>query len=166
MPSDLTVGALPNSLLGKRILVVEDDHYLAAELSQDLVDLGATVLGPAPTPYYALGLLGRRGADAGILDVRLHRTNVFDVAEELISRNIPIIFATAARLEDLPAQYQGFPFLGKPLDRSRLHAALKEIFSASELEKAGPGPVRPPPETDALMKAIARALRGAQVSGS
>ena len=48
-------------LNGKRILVAEDDYFLATDICRDLRELGATVLGPAPTSFYALSLLGRLG---------------------------------------------------------------------------------------------------------
>ena len=47
-------------LNGKRIVVVEDDYLLANDICRELRELGATVLGPAPTPFYATQLIGRR----------------------------------------------------------------------------------------------------------
>ena len=79
-------------LNGKRIIVVEDDYLLATDLCRELRNLGATVLGPAPTPFYAMQLVGRKKIDAAVLDVRLHGTTVFEVAEMLQERGIPIMF--------------------------------------------------------------------------
>lgn len=45
-------------LNGKRIIVVEGDSLIGAAMIQQLEALGATVLGPAPTPFYALQLIG------------------------------------------------------------------------------------------------------------
>ena len=70
-------------LNGKRIVVVEDDFLLATDICRELRELGATVLGPAPTPFYAAQLIGRRRIDAAVLDVRLHGTTVFEVADML-----------------------------------------------------------------------------------
>jgi DNA-binding response OmpR family regulator len=107
-------------LNGKRIIVVEDDYLLATDVCRELRNLGATVLGPAPTPYYAMQLLGRKKIDAAVLDVRLHGTSVFEVAEMLQDRGVPIMFATASGRESLPGRFQGTPLLEKPLDRTKL----------------------------------------------
>jgi len=123
-------------LEGKRILVVEDDYYLADEMCQDLRRQGAVVLGPAPTPFYAMQLLGRRGVDGAVLDVRLHGTTVFSLADELTRRGTPIIFATAYGDEAMPERYKGRPRLTKPYDRSRLIEALREMGQRLTIEPA------------------------------
>lgn len=121
-------------LEGKRILVVEDDYYLADEMCQDLRRQGAVVLGPAPTPFYAMQLLGRRGVDGAVLDVRLHGTTVFSLADELTRRGTPIVFATAYGDEAMPERYKSRPRLTKPYDRSRLLEALVELGQRRKAE--------------------------------
>ena len=113
-------------LNGKRIIVVEDDYLLATDLCRELHNLGATVLGPAPTPFYAMQLVGRKKIDAAVLDVRLHGTTVFEVAEMLQERGIPIMFATGSDRASLPGRFQGTPLLEKPLDRRQL---IREIIA-------------------------------------
>ena len=71
-------------LNGKRIVVVEDDFVLATDICRTLRELGATVLGPAPTPFYAMHLIGGKKIDAAVLDVRLH-------AHRLVRPQIPPI---------------------------------------------------------------------------
>jgi len=107
-------------LNGKRIVVVEDDFLLAADICRELRNLGATVLGPAPTPFYATQLIGRRKIDAAVLDVRLHGTTVFEVADQLRDQGVPILFATAYDRNAIPSRFQEACLLEKPLDRKRL----------------------------------------------
>lgn len=107
-------------LNGKRIVVVEDDYLLANDICRELRDLGATVLGPAPTPFYAMHLIGRKKIDAAVLDVRLHGTSVFDVADLLDDQGVPILFATAYDRKSLPGRFRAAPLLEKPLDRKKL----------------------------------------------
>ncbi len=109
-----------DSLHGKRILVVEDDYLLASDICRHLRDLGATVLGPAPTPFYAQSLLGRRGVDVAILDVRLHGTTVYSLADELARRTTPIIFATGQDPQDAPSRFQSASWISKPIDLRQL----------------------------------------------
>jgi DNA-binding response OmpR family regulator len=107
-------------LSGRRILVVEDDYVQAADICDDLRRVGATVLGPAPTSHYAYSLLmGRRGVDGAILDIRLHGTDVFDLARELRERGVPMVFATGYG-DDIPAAFGGAPLLNKPINPDRL----------------------------------------------
>lgn len=152
-------------LSGKRILVVEDDYLLATDICRDLRELGATVLGPAPTPFYALSLLGRRGVDGAVLDVRLHGTDVFEVADELTGRGIPFVFATGVGDEAIPARYQDAPHISKPFERIDL---VHLVRSLTHIEQADPAP-RPfavaqaiiPDGSidDRLMRAATRAVR-------
>ncbi len=107
-------------LNGKRIIVVEDDYILATDICRELRDLGATVLGPAPTPFYAIHLIGRKKIDAAVLDVRLHGTTVFAVADILMDRGVPILFATGLDEEAIPGRFRDAPMMTKPLNRKKL----------------------------------------------
>jgi DNA-binding response OmpR family regulator len=130
----------PAELNGKRIVVVEDDYLLATDICRELRELGATVLGPAPTPFYATQLIGERKIDAAVLDVRLHGTTVFEVADMLNSRGVPILFATAYDRKDMPVRFRGANLLEKPLDR---HKLLSEILAMTRRPPAVPSPVQP-----------------------
>lgn len=147
-------------LLGTRVLVVEDDYLVATDVCRGLSDLGATVLGPAPTPFYALSMLGRRGVDVAVLDICLHRTTVFEVADELVKRNIPIVFATASSVDNLPIAYQGFPLLQKPVSAARLHLELsKALVRTRTTSLPQRKPSQPSTHGDHLVRAVLRALR-------
>ena len=57
---------------GRRILVVEDDFFVADEVTHGLRRHGAEVVGPAPTVAAALALLdGAAALDGAALDVNL-----------------------------------------------------------------------------------------------
>ena len=162
-------------LEGKRILVVEDDYYLADEMCQDLRRQGAVVLGPAPTPFYAMQLLGRRGVDGAVLDVRLHGTTVFSLADELTRRGTPILFATAYGDEAMPERYKCRPRLTKPYDRSRLIEAILEIWQRRQPEpmvearpavRSEAGEARNANPRARLMRAICVSLRRSHQTAS
>lgn len=115
-------------LTGKRIIVVEDDFLLASDICQELRDVGATVLGPAPTPFYATQLIGNRKIDAAVLDIRLHGNTVFTFADLLHERGVPILFATGCAAEEIPVRFRQSPILSKPVDRQRL---VRELVAAT-----------------------------------
>lgn len=104
-------------LSGRRILVVEDDVALADALCAQLRQCGATVLGPAPTCYYAYNLLmGRRGVDGAILDTKLHGSDVYELAGELRARGIPLVFASEDGDELIAAAFRNELRLQKPVE--------------------------------------------------
>lgn len=151
------------NLDGKRILVAEDDFLLATDICQKLRDLGATVLGPAPTPFYAMQIIGRKKIDAAILDVRLHGENVFGVADLLQEQGVPILFATGCDRNTLPARFRNSCFLEKPLDRKRLiteivamtHRPPAPLVSVSRPQAAALPPLAP---AQTFARALARSL--------
>ena len=121
------IGHDQSDLSGQRIVVVEDDYLLATDICQELRKRGATILGPAPTPFYAEQLILSKRIDAAILDVRLHGATVFEIADRLRSQGVPIIFATAVEREDLPGRFRDAPYLGKPLQAGQLIDKLDEV---------------------------------------
>ncbi|WP_108396139.1 response regulator [Devosia submarina] len=146
-------------LNGKRIVVVEDDFVLATDICRSLRDLGATVLGPAPTPFYAMHLIGRKKIDAAVLDVRLHGTTVFEVADMLRDQGVPIIFATASDRKSMPNRFRESPLLEKPFDRKKL---VNEIHAVTRRPVVRPtSPLRtilPSTQREAPAQMFARAL--------
>jgi DNA-binding response OmpR family regulator len=79
-------------LSGARILVVEDEAFIAFDLQATLTDAGAEVIGPTLTLAEAFALAGRENLSAAILDVRLGRDTIEPVARQLAARGIPFLF--------------------------------------------------------------------------
>lgn len=119
-------------LNGKRIIVAEDDYLLATEVCRELEAQGATVLGPAPTPFYAMNLLGptgRRRIDAAVLDVHLHGVTVYEVAEVLQDRGVPFIFTTGFAKASIPERFGAVPVVLKPIGSAELAQKLCKLLS-------------------------------------
>src|SRR5438105_893843 len=117
---------MPNStdsapLAGRLILVVEDEYMLAAELADFLQQQGAAVAGPVGTVEAAMTLVEREtGLDAAVLDINLRHDRVYPVADALIARGVPIVFATAYDELLLSRPYVGLPRCQKPIDKVAL----------------------------------------------
>ena len=59
-------------LTGRRLLVVEDEFYLAEDLARDLAARGAVVIGPVPSVDDALDLVeDTEHIDGAVLDLNL-----------------------------------------------------------------------------------------------
>jgi two-component sensor histidine kinase len=110
---------------GRRILVVEDSAWLAAELAALLGDAGYRVVGPAATLDEALALAERERLDGAVLDVNLDGTMVFPAAALLRRRAVPFVFLTGyGDSFAWPADFAEVPRLSKPLQPEPLLAAL------------------------------------------
>ncbi|MBB3527156.1 helix-turn-helix domain-containing protein [Rhizobium sp. BK456] len=108
-------------------LVVEDDYDLASDLASALSEAGIKIIGPAPNIQEALRYIEESSQiDVGILDINLHGTMVFPVADELSKRNIPFFFATGYNRDVVPPRFADRIFVEKPLDKKAIFEALSD----------------------------------------
>lgn len=113
------------TLSGRRILVVEDDYMIAADLELSLQNLGVSVIGPAGSVEDALALAASGPApDAAVLDVNLGAEKVFAVADALRAQGVPFVFATGYDDWLIPDVYRGTPRFDKPVDVHALAGVL------------------------------------------
>jgi CheY-like chemotaxis protein len=102
---------------GRRILVVEDEYLIAADLAEALEELGAEVVGPVANLKAALVEVERAGdLDGATLDVTLGQEKSFDVAAILRRRGVPFVFLTGYGDHGLPDRYRDVPRCEKPFD--------------------------------------------------
>jgi CheY-like chemotaxis protein len=111
-------------LKGKRILVVEDEYFLADDTRKQLVALDAEVVGPTGTVDDALELIETSSVDGAILDVHLGDELVFSVAERLDELSIPFVFATGYDPSIVPEKFSGFTLCKKPTELGKIAQAL------------------------------------------
>jgi CheY-like chemotaxis protein len=98
-----------------RVLVVEDEYFLADDMARALRKIGVEVVGPVGTRAQALDLLisGEQLAGA-VLDINLRGENVFPVADALRARGLPFVFATGYEASSIPPEYRDVPRWEKP----------------------------------------------------
>ncbi|WP_169193735.1 response regulator [Devosia sp. MC1541] len=101
-----------NAFGGRRVLVVEDDVLLVADLIDQLQALGADVVGPVLSVEDALA--HTNDIAAAVLDVSVGGEMIFPVAEELDRHRIPYVFTTGYRDADLPEPLTA-PVFTKPI---------------------------------------------------
>src|SRR5262245_34301843 len=91
-----TVGAAAGArtLAGLRVLIVEDDYFVANECASLLREQGADVLGPVPDASRGREIIAEETPDCVLLDVNLKGDFAFELASELLDLHIPIIFTT------------------------------------------------------------------------
>jgi DNA-binding NtrC family response regulator len=119
-------------LQGRRILIVEDEFFLADELSNALRGAGAEPVGPVGSTTLAEGELAARRIDAAIIDLNLHGTLVFDFAERLSGSGVPCLIVSGYSREALPDAVAGLPRLEKPVDSRKVIEALADQLGTRE----------------------------------
>lgn len=116
-------------LTGKRVLVVEDEYYIAADLRQILDDEGAVVVGPAGCLEDGVAL-AVAPLDAALLDVNLHGVSSFALADRLDTAAVPYMFLTGYDAWAIPERFRAIPRLTKPF-------VMDSVVDAVELMVAG-----------------------------
>lgn len=114
----------------RRILIVEDNDFLAVDLELTLSGHGYASL-VAPNVRMALFHIAEHELDGALLDVSLFGgESVFDVADALAAAQIPFLFLTGRSRRYLPERFRSVPLLTKPYDLLRLLAVMEASFRA------------------------------------
>lgn len=114
----------------KRVLIVEDEFLLGFSLLEDLTEAGADVIGPVSTVEEALRIVASESFDLAVLDINVRGEMSFPVADELLARNVPLIFLTGYDADAIPDRLQRLPRLGKPYHPKELASALMEAVQS------------------------------------
>lgn len=125
-------------LAGSRLLVVEDEYYLADDTRSVLSNVGVHVVGPMATLEEAEAFL-RAGAavDGVLLDLNLRGTLAFGMADALQSRGIPFAFMTGYDCAALPDRFAQVPKLQKPASSDELIRVATKLAAVRHRSAAG-----------------------------
>lgn len=120
-------GVVPQArLAGRRVLILEDEYFVADELAEAFGRAGATVVGPFATVEAALTALeGASDLHFAILDVNLRGDRSYAVAEALKALGVPFVFLTGYDSLALDPAWADAPRFQKPLDAGRLIGLLQ-----------------------------------------
>ena len=102
-------------LQGVRILVVEDDFFIAMELEAILTDAGGQVVGLCRTVKDALASAETEDLAVALLDFRMGEETTIAVAQRLATRHVPFAFYTGqAQVEPLVVDWPDCKVVSKP----------------------------------------------------
>jgi CheY-like chemotaxis protein len=110
-----------------RILVVEDELMIRMLLEDMLGELGHTIAVAAARIDEALEAAKTADFDLAILDVNLNGEPISPVADALVARGVPFVFATGYGEHGLPAPYRDRPTLKKPFQLEGLEQMLLTV---------------------------------------
>ena len=121
------------TLLSLRILVAEDEYWVAMDLADDPRDMGAEVIaveGSLAEVRRATECAGR--TDVAVLDINLRG----ELVDELIARQVPVVLATGYSEEAIPARYAGIARCNKPICAGVLAKAVRQAVGTPTRKSA------------------------------
>jgi CheY-like chemotaxis protein len=101
-------------LVGKRVLIVEDESLVAMLIESLLEECECSIIGPCGTFEKALEAARTETFDLAVLDVNLRGTTVYPVAELLSERHIPFLFLSGYGDDALPPGRDAWKVCAKP----------------------------------------------------
>jgi len=115
----------------RRILILEDEYFIADEIARAVQKLGLEVVGPIDDPDEGLKLLSSSKIDGAVLDINLGGKMAYPLADALHSRAIPFLLATGYGDGSIPKRYEHIPRWEKPFDSSALARNLQSRAGAA-----------------------------------
>jgi len=117
--------------LCSRVLVIEDEALVGMLLEDMLQDIGCEYV--ELIPRFAEGMQAAESGDydLAVLDVNLDGVNSFPIAERLIARKIPLVFASGYGSIGMDARYVHIPTLQKPFFFADLERAVRQALGKS-----------------------------------
>jgi DNA-binding response OmpR family regulator len=120
------ISTLDIVLSGRRVLVVEDEWFIADEISAALDRHHAHVVGPVADVDAARALLRQEPPDCAVLDINLRGEMVFALADELAAAGVGVVFATGYDAAMIPPRFADAPRFEKPLKIEELLRAVAQ----------------------------------------
>ena len=126
--SDEAVGGTAAPL---RVLIVEDDPFIAIDLEDTFLEAGFEVLGPFSHAGAAVEACQSCKPDVATLDFRLSDGTSRPVAELLDREQVPLVMFTGSREEMRQRRiFREREVFGKPCDMSELVERARELATA------------------------------------
>jgi DNA-binding NtrC family response regulator len=120
----------------RRILIVEDEPFIALTLEDMLFELGFAVAGCVADVAAALALIDREAIDGALLDVNLGTQKIDAVADLLAKRDCPFVFTTGYGRTGIPEAYADRAVLQKPFGMDDLATILRDELGPAESSRA------------------------------
>ena len=121
---DMTTAPADGALKDLRVLIVEDEALVSMLLEDMLEDMGCTLAGSAANLDQAVEAAVGLDLDVAILDMNLAGKPSLPVAEALLGRGKPFIFATGYGESGVPDAWRDRPTLQKPFSMRDVEEAL------------------------------------------
>lgn len=121
---------MTQALANRRILVVEDEYFIASDMKRALRNADAVVIGPTGDLDRGLQLAQDEAIDGAVLDVNLGDATTYPLADELAARGTPFLFVTGYDGWSMPERYRDAPRIAKPFAMPAVLEAVAQIMPA------------------------------------
>ncbi|QGM44808.1 response regulator [Methylocystis heyeri] len=119
------------SLVGLRILIVEDNPFIAMAVEEMLSEQGLVIGGVANTLEGALRFIKAAPYDLALLDVNIGERKIDPVAEALTLLGTPFVFTTGCGRAGLPEAFRDRPVVEKPFYFEEILQSLRDARTHS-----------------------------------
>ncbi|WP_204259556.1 response regulator [Lichenicola cladoniae] len=121
-----------------RVLIVEDEAMISMMIEDCLDHLGYDVVAVASHLDDGLEKARTLDIDVAVLDVNLHGKLSYPIAEMLVDRHIPFIFATGYGRAGLPENLRNVLVVTKPFREQQLADALRAATAGASTSGMDP----------------------------
>jgi DNA-binding NtrC family response regulator len=112
-----------------RVLIVEDEYFVAEDLRHELTEAGAVVVGMAGSVNEALGMIRAEATlDVAVIDMNLGGTPVFAVADLLTERGVPFVITTGYEASAIPPRFDHAVRCEKPFNTAALLRSISQVI--------------------------------------
>jgi DNA-binding response OmpR family regulator len=113
----------------QRILVLEDEFFIAEDIADALKQAGAEVVGPIGCLAQAEETLASGDVAGAVLDMNLRGEQAFGLAERLRSADVPFVIVSGYSHAAIPSTLHDVPHLEKPVEPARVVEALEVLLA-------------------------------------
>ena len=111
-----------------RILIVEDEPWIAMDLETIVVELvtaSVVVEGSIAGTKEVL----QEALDFAFLDVEVTDGKTFEIAQILERKHVPFAFVSGSPQDQLPFELRTVPFIPKPFHAAQIESALQPVLN-------------------------------------
>ena len=127
--ADRPVAAQLRVLAGKDVVLVEDQALIAMDIEDVLRKLGASSVRAFSNIAEALAGIGASVPHCAVLDLNLAGETSAEIADALLAKSVPFIFATGYRdAAMIPDRFRHIPVIRKPLSERDLAEQLSAVL--------------------------------------
>ena len=117
-------------LRGARVLVVEDEYFIADDLRRVLNAAGAIVVGPFHSIDAARAALDDGEFDCAVLDLNLNGESAVPIADRLLAVGRSFAIATGYGSGGVPERLHHIPRIEKPFDPPAILSLVTQLNCA------------------------------------
>lgn len=115
---------------GCRVLIVEDEWFLASDLQTALKSVGADVVALVGDLADARAQVAHGGFDVGVIDINLRGHDAFGIADELQRQGKPFLFFTGYSADLIPSRFADVNRVEKPFDSRALAQCVLQLWQS------------------------------------